>query len=149
MPDVRLPNGYYTVRELLHSQTFRLLGVILFIMMAGCEVDTRVTVDGKNPPTINLSGRGGITFLRVIAVSDPGEKNVDIDARPLWQIDPVNYPTWISDVPAITYGKVPRGFVQKIPEENKLPPALEEGRIYDVFVPAYSANGGKDQNYRQ
>ena len=37
-------------------------------------------------------------------------------------------------VPEITYGKVPPGFIQKVPQSGE-PPALVEGKVYDAYGP--------------
>jgi len=45
-------------------------------------------------------------------------------------------------LPSIRYGEVPAGFRQIIPADGASPPALIEGKTYDVFTPTYNANGG-------
>ena len=112
---------------------------ILFVPMIACEIDTSVHHDGKNPPTFTLSGSGGINFLRIIDITDCTKSLLDCPV--VWQIDPSDGRIRIADLPRITYGEVPKGFHQTIPVEGS-PPALIEGKIYNVFTPTYGANGG-------
>jgi hypothetical protein len=125
-------------------QKILLLNSIIFLSIVsfiGCEINTRVTVDGNNPPTFKLSGTGGIYFLRVVELSSQ-EQSVS-DGTILWEIkpDPELHGTAASQLPPITYGKVPSGFTQTKPG-NGPPPSLVEGKLYDAWAPTYNANGG-------
>jgi hypothetical protein len=62
----------------------------------------------------------------------------------LWEILPSNITyeerkMW--NLPPITYGKVSKEFVQKIPANGE-PPPLIEGKTYEAGGPASNANGG-------
>ena len=118
-------------------------GIAIWFVTVGCEIDTKAHVDGKNPPTIKLSGNGKINFLRVM--QEPFEANFFEKAKGgLWQIEPRGdtREKMIFQYPPIKYGEVPPGFVQVVPEDNSPPPTLEEGKTYRVWAPTYNANGG-------
>jgi hypothetical protein len=114
--------------------------VILSLTMASCEIDSRVSVDGKNPPSFRVSGSGGINFLRVVDVTDCDKPLLDCPT--VWEIDPVEGQVSIADLPLVTYGQVPKGFHQTIPANDTPAPALVEGKTYTVYTPTYNANGG-------
>ena len=113
---------------------------MLFVMMIACEIDTTVQLDGNNPPTFKVSGSGGINFLRVVDLTDCNKSFLDCPV--VWQIDPSGGQIRIADLPSIRYGEVPAGFRQSVPADGASPPALIEGKTYDVFTPTYNANGG-------
>ncbi len=73
----------------------------------------------------------------------PSERDGDKDTV-LWQIWPNDLSPdekVIRRLPAITYGSVPTGFIQRIPKDGR-PPVLIEGKIYEAGGPASNANGG-------
>ena len=115
----------------------------ILVLFAACEIDTKATIDGKNPPTIALSGSGGIYFLRVMEESID-TKFFEKGEGGIWQIEPLeelrSKTLW--QYPRIKYGEVPRGFIQRIPKDGSKPPPLEEGKSYNVWAPTYNANGG-------
>ena len=117
--------------------------LVLFLTLScsACEIDTKVTTDGRNPPTFKLSGTGGINLFRIVEAPSPGQSF--LDATVLWEIKPLTekHGTSASDLPSITYGIVPSGFVQTTPSEGR-PPPLIEGKSYDAWAPTYNANGG-------
>ena len=124
-------------------QTFALAVVTVALSGSGCEQDTRGHVDGQNPPTISLSGSGKIYFLRVM--EEPVEKAFwEKGEGGIWQIEPQGNTKDlnVSQYPAIKYGVVPPGFIQRAPKDGKGPPPLEEGKTYNVWAPTYNANGG-------
>jgi hypothetical protein len=109
--------------------------------MLACETDTKVTLDGKMPPTFKLSGSGSIFFLRIIEATSEEESIADVPA--IWEIKPhVGLSeTNASRLPEVTYGMTPPGFVQAIPAQGE-PPPLEEGKVYNLWAPTLGANGG-------
>lgn len=125
-----------------------LLGAVLF--WTGCyEEDMKVFVNQHVPPTFTLSGSGNLAFFSVSEVAPenqvrvPFERNGDKDII-LWQIWPNRLSPGekvIRRLPPITYGSVPAGFEQKIPQDG-VPPNLVEGKIYEAGGPASNANGG-------
>jgi hypothetical protein len=114
------------------------LSLLILAVSAGCEIDMRIKIDGKNPPTFTLSGSGNIVFLYVMKV--PSNRLPTVEDPKLWEIHPTTKDR-ISDLPPITYGTVPNGFSQTTPGLGQ-PPGLVEGQTYEVGGPAYNANGG-------
>ena len=126
-----------------------LLLLFLTVFMVSCESDTKVSIDGKIPPSFKLSGSGDLVFFVVTEISPDNQKLAPAqrDSRKdtvLWQISPDNLSQddkVISRLPSITYGVVPKGFVQMKPA-NTTPPPLGEGRVYEAGGPANNAHGG-------
>lgn len=121
---------------------------LLLCSVVACtyEENTKVSIDGNNPPTFKLYGSGNQQYFMVSEVSPdnyvpPAQQNSDKDID-LWKIVPVAEPplrAW--DYPSITYGRIPSGFRQELPKDA-VPPPLVEGRLYQAGGPAYGANGG-------
>ncbi len=122
--------------------------VLLLSLIAACtyEENTKVSIDGENPPTFKLYGSGHQQHFVVSEVSPdnyvhPSRQNPEKDLV-LWKIVPVTEPpprAW--DYPAIKYGGIPSKFTQELPKDG-VPPPLVEGRLYEAGGPAYGANGG-------
>ncbi len=103
-----------------------------------CERDTKISIEGGNPPTFRLSGNGNLAFL---AVSDDSPNKVEKrSGEILWKIIPQSGKSEIGQLPPITYGQVPPGFDQAIPEVGP-PPALVAERPYEVAAPTSNAHG--------
>jgi hypothetical protein len=142
------------------ARRIMLKGLILFgiALLSGCEIDTRIRVTGQNSPQFTFSGTG---LLAQLYVSGPftlneakllvrgdklltKEERLKIDQaiggnRLLWQLDPGRR-RMIADLPAIIYGNVPAGFIQRYPPDNAAPLPLREGYYYTVYAPSYNAN---------
>ena len=114
------------------------LSFLILIVFTGCERDMRIKIDGKTPPTFTLSGSGNLIFLVLGEVHD--NKPPLLGAPDIWKIRPEGENT-ISQLPSITYGIVPNGFIQVAPASGT-PPPLIEGKVYEFGGPAYNANGG-------
>ena len=124
-----------------------LLSVSMFISCY--EEDMTVKVGGGITPTFNLKGSGQLVFFNVTEV-DPENVNrvpFERDSREdkiLWQIAPTSLTREqrvIRKIPPITYGVLPEGWTQRIPQQGT-PPTLEEGTVYQSGGPATNANGG-------
>ncbi len=102
------------------------------------ERDTKIFVDGGNPPTFRLSGNGNLAFL---AVSDDSPNRVEKrSGEILWKIIPQSGKSEIGQLPPITYGQVPPGFNQEIPRVGAPPPLMAE-KSYEVAAPTSNAHG--------
>jgi hypothetical protein len=118
---------------------------LLLCSMFACtyEENTKVSIDGDNPPTFNLYGSGIQQYFVVSEVSPdnnvhPAQQNPEKNIT-IWKIVPVAEPSpraW--DYPPIKYGGSPRGFKQELPKDG-VPPPLVEGRLYEAGGPAYGA----------
>ena len=103
-----------------------------------CERDTKISVEGGNPPTFRLSGNGNLAFL---AVSDDAPNKLEKrSGEILWKIIPQSGKSEIGRLPPITYGQVPSDFNQEIPEVGAPPPLIAE-RAYEVAAPTSNAHG--------
>ena len=103
-----------------------LLLVAVFVFTACYEEDMTVSIDQRTPPTFTLSGSGNLAFFGVWEVARenqnrlPSERDGDKDTI-LWQIWPNGLSAdekVIRRLPRITYGSIPPGFVQKIPQDG-------------------------------
>lgn len=110
--------------------------------MMACENSTRVAIDKKSPPTFTLSGTGNLAQVYVFGPL-PNLEKFQENPPIMWQLDPG--PDMrnksISDLPPITYGKLPPGFTQIIPHECA-PAPLVEGQLYTVTAHTFDAPGG-------
>jgi len=124
----------------LHN-IFCLALLLIVLCLLGCEQDTRVSIDGNNPPKFKLSGSGKVFFIRVDKNPLP-ESEMTKDEAGIWQIEPDESMrrATISRYPEIKYGEVPPGFIQKVPKNGDPPPGLEEGQEYILLAPTYNAN---------
>jgi hypothetical protein len=120
---------------------YKILLPLMILFCSSCERDTRVIVDGHNPPTFALAGSGSLAMLKIHGpkVRDvPGEA-----AFIVWEIVPKNgrlNGTKLSTLRSITYGKVPEAYTQVYPEGGEAPPLIE-GEQYHAFFDTAGANG--------
>lgn len=130
----------HRVRGLFICRTvFVTIGVVFFSGLVACERDMTISVRNEaNPPSFKLSGSGRLLFFTVFEVQRDRRPSID-DAK-LWEIRPTNQDL-ISTLPEITYGVVPPGFDQTIPQGGP-PPPLVEGKLYQAGGPALEASGG-------
>jgi hypothetical protein len=63
---------------------------------------------------------------------------MNVKDRVIWEISPKGSAN-VYNSPPITYGKIPAGFKQSIPEKGEPPPLLE-GRRYQAGGPSSGAN---------
>jgi len=140
-------------------QAIALLIALWIAILVGCEIDTKVRVTKDNPPKFTFSGNG---ILAQMYVSGPfildeikllagtedrlitKEESLKIEqviggSRVLWQLDP-GRGKYVTDLPAIIYGELPKGFRQVYPKDNNIPLPLLEGKYYTVSVPSHNAN---------
>jgi hypothetical protein len=122
---------------------FGIPALLFFFLYFSGERHTRLTVKGNNPPQFQLRGSGELGVLRVMGP----KKQRDIegwDASAYWVIVPVNgylNGDAIEDLSPITYGKIPKDYVQRYPEQGAAPP-LVEGEKYHVLAETVNANHG-------
>jgi hypothetical protein len=115
---------------------------IMLVALLACH-PLRASLKQTQPPSFQFDSGiseccNFLTFYRVEEVA-PENQNVDwLQSKPkdntvLWLISSEGDNS--GRVPRlITYGKVPTGFVQKIPLSGE-PPPLVEGRVYDAYGP--------------
>ena len=131
-----------------HLRTALTLSAILALCVFwGCEVDTRIKIDGANPPTFHLTGSGYLTFFTVTEIASENVNVADVEQdrtknKTIWEVWPSEpSATRIREMPPITYGKTPTGFHQTVPQDGSAP-GLVEGKVYEGGGPAASAHGG-------
>jgi hypothetical protein len=143
----------------IFRKTILVIPLGFLVILLACEIDTKIAVSKENPPKITFSGSGGIYRLFVTGPYSQEEINLLLNRknllskeeakqlenaipgdRKLWELDPVNVKTNLSNIPPITYGIVSEEFKQIYPKDNEQPPPLLEGKYYQASAPSYSAN---------
>lgn len=113
------------------------LSLAVTFALIGCdEPNVRVSLNNDAGPGFAFSGSGYLDFFAVLEIAPDNESTSGQPKknRVLWQIWPKSSAEGRLPLSPITYGMVPPGFVQKIPE-NGAPPKLEEGKIYQAGGP--------------
>lgn len=126
--------------------TIKLSAAIMLLCCTSCH-PLRISVNEATPSVFTFdSGRFAhccehLAFLTVEEV-DPNH----VQAKVLWQIWPQSgTDNWAPNLPAITYGQLPKGFEQRVPSVG-LPPPLVEGIEYQAIATA--AAGGTPSSVR-
>jgi hypothetical protein len=124
----------------------KVICICILLSILGCEIDTKVRMDNKNPPTFSLTGSGVIYFFvvsEILSKNEPGSKSKFLyNTKELWKIEPASSEIGrIFSLPKILYGELPEGFKQVLPEKGN-PESLLEGKVYSAGAPSYNANGG-------
>lgn len=108
----------------------------LVLLIGGCKSLT-ISINDANPPEFSFSAGqfaeccDHLAFLTVSEIEGSGARDPEV----IWQIWPMSgTDNSAKGLPKITYGQVPTGFVQKIPEVGP-PPRLEEGKMYEAAGP--------------
>jgi hypothetical protein len=125
-------------RHTRHSRIALIAGVFLSFMISGCERDLSIRLEPSNPPVFELNGSGRLAFFYVLEVPSSGKATAD--SPKLWEIRPAGNDK-ISELPSITYGVVPSGFIQTVPTSG-MPPVLVEKKTYEAGGAVSDANGG-------
>jgi len=121
------------------------ISVLLFLittMSLACELDTKIVVEGGNPPMFTMTGNGS---LRAIRVRGPNKQREALgeEASIYWQLKSEKGGALdVGDIGSITYGEVPEGYRQIYPERGKAP-SLVEGERYYVRFDTANANGAE------
>ena len=116
--------------------------IILSLITRVCsERDTKLTIQGNNPPSFAMSGSGTLEFLQVIGPRPQRDVKGPTEGV-YWQINgkDSSHLVNVERLSPITYGKVPSGYMQVYPEQGEAPP-LVEGERYYVWVWTNNANG--------
>ena len=111
----------------------------LLVVVSGCRSLT-IAINDNNPPVFSFSASrfaeccDHLAFLTVWEVG-PAQSIQTGGGKVIWQIWPLSgTDNSASGLPSITYGTVPPGFVQKVPEVGP-PVRLEEGKEYEAAGP--------------
>src|SRR5687767_14711366 len=118
-------------REKRSMFKFSVLSLALALLMS-CTTDVTISMDDRPTPTFkfkrNFSEVNTLPFFAVMEIASENrslpysEQSFDKNVT-LWRIVPQVNDTPIDNLPSITYGRIPPGFVQEIPTDGQ-PPAL-------------------------
>ncbi len=126
----------------IFSQKFSTI-IILSLVVAtalACERDTKLVIEGGNPPKFVMTGSGSLGTIRIRGPEKQRDAEGE-DAHLYWVI--VNKKGGdrpVEELGAVTYGQVPEGYKQKYPENGEAPP-LKEGERYNIRIATFNANG--------
>jgi len=115
----------------------RLPYILLVIVLFGCEPHGVISVDEKVPPSFNFTGSGTVPFFVVVDLGDEGgdgDNSEKLNEAVLWKITPNSTKAGTIPLGPITYGIVPTGWSQTVPDRGS-PPPLVEGRVYHAGGP--------------
>jgi hypothetical protein len=127
----------------MNSRSRYSFAVILLLAASvalGCERDTKLVINGSNPPIFVMSGSGSLGTIRVRGPEKQRDAEGE-DAFLYWVI--VNREDEEQNVERlgpVTYGKVPQGYKQVYPEQGEAP-RLVEGERYNIRIATANANG--------
>src|SRR6266496_4325123 len=117
-----------------------ILSTVVFFL--ACERDTKLTVEGGNPPKFRMTGCGRLDTLQV---GGPQKQREGVAEEPYlyWviQVKEMGSDRQIERMGPIIYGEVPSGYVQVHPSPGTAPPPLSEDEGYSVRVVTMNANG--------
>jgi hypothetical protein len=124
-----------------------LIAFVLATIIVACaqEPDLHLDFKDKLPPLFTFSGRSfAVAFeIQEVPRSKPlGEVDpFTVEGRAIWKIT-LGSKIKADDWPSITYGEVPTGFSQSVPEQGP-PPQLAENKLYLARIIA-----GLDYDYK-
>jgi hypothetical protein len=120
-----------------HCAAMLLILVSLLLLLGGCrEVPTSVKVE--NGPSFSLRGSGRLAIFTVYAPLS-GQRIAFPDgdvASVVWKIrasEEYFKGARVQDL-KLTYGKVPNGYEQLVPEQSQVAPPLPPGAVYSFFA---------------
>jgi len=120
--------------------------VLVMVSTVNCfsERDTKLAVQGGNPPDFTMTGSGKLTALRV---GGPRKQREGVAEDPYlyWVIEfkEDGSARSVESLSPILYGNVPTGYVQVFPSPTQSPPPLSEDEIYGVNAVTMNANGAR------
>ena len=115
------------------------LALATIAVACGQEPDLVLNLENKTPPTFSFSSRSLATDFEILELprTKPLSKAYSLKGETIWKIsaaEMIKADKW----PGVTYGNVPNGFSQTIPEHGP-PPKLAEDKLYVARIV-----GGKD-----
>ena len=115
--------------------------LVMILVSVGCK-SLSISISDANPPVFSFSAGQfaecceHLAFLTVWEVEASETMNAG-QGKVIWQIWPLSgTDNSANGLPPVTYGQVPPGFVQKIPNVGP-PPKLREGQEYEVAGPRF------------
>ena len=118
---------------------------LLVASMLACGKPLSISMNEDVPPTFSFHADAfthykHLTFFIVTEVAPENQKipayeKTLVENKTIWWIWPNDSEQGeFENLPAITYGKVPAGWIQKMPEQGG-PPPLVEGKVYQAGGP--------------
>jgi hypothetical protein len=123
----------------------------LFLVLSlstACGTPPTIHMNENVPPSFHFSGsrfahHKYVAFFVVIELAPENEElpayaNTSVKNKTIWWIWPNDSANGqLQNLPVITYGQVPSGWIQKTPQDGEPPPLLE-GRVYEAGGPQIS-----------
>jgi hypothetical protein len=115
--------------------------LVMVLLSSACERDTKLRIEAGDPPKFVLSGNGTLGVLRIRGPRKQREVTGE-DASVYWEIEPKEEGSdrRVERLGPITYGHVPKGYVQVYPKQGQAPP-LVEGERYNIRIATNNAKG--------
>lgn len=132
-----------TIVKVAHMPRIILVTLATAVMAVACaqEPDLGLDLQNKTPPSFVFSGRTLARDFEILELprTRPLSKinPFSFTGETIWKIsapEAIKGATW----PSITYGNVPNGFSQTVPDQS-LPPKLDGNKLYVARI-----TGGKD-----
>lgn len=116
--------------------------LLLSLLYLGRERPTELTFEDGNPPKFKMRGSGDLEELRFRGWHKQREA-LGEEAFLYWVIEPHARATRrsVEGIDTITYGQVPKGYVQVYPEDGSPPPVLNEKESYTIRLETANAPG--------
>lgn len=116
--------------------------VALSVLCAACERATKLTFEDGNPPKFKIKGSGELMGLRFRGWHKQREA-LGEDAFLYWviQAQSTDASRSVEGIDTITYGQVPKGYIQVYPENGGPPPVLNEKESYTIRLDTANAPG--------
>jgi hypothetical protein len=129
-------------------RSFAITVIFFTVLATGCQRRTSLVIEAGNPLRFVLSGPGILTNLQVTGP--------DLEREPHRQGDGSRLPSlkvyWelssyegrdrsLDEVGAITYGKVPEGFVQVQPSSSAPPAPIVDRDLYNIRISVNDGDG--------
>ncbi len=132
---------------MIHNRRILLLLFIAALLChsSACERRTQIELEGANPLIFTISGSGSLAVLTLYGPEREQARDPFTDTGAVWKIAARGgYFTGkgIEKLHSVTYGVVPEGYMQLIPEGDKLPPSLVEGITYSYWFDTTDAPHG-------
>jgi len=109
--------------------------------MTACERETTVRLEGDNPPVFAISGSGNLAALTIYGPEVEQAQEPFADTGAIWKIVPdLGYlkGTNVERLRSITYGVIPKGYKQVIPQSGA-PAQLVSGKRYSYWFDTTNA----------
>ena len=128
-----------------------LLATLSIAVLVGysCTRDVTLKINDEIPPAFTFDRNySEVDRLLLFVVEEIASDNANVPYleqayeknKTIWKIKPISSEDGVfAKLSPITYGNVPVGFIQEIPEDGT-PAALEEGKVYEAGGPYVMMN---------